>query len=61
MKQKAISILYLIGAIFFIAALIGIVGRMEAEDEEASFKQYCVDVSNGIHPDYKKQLDYCDR
>jgi len=32
---------------------------MDFEDEQMAFTQYCADVSAGIYPDYKKQLNYC--
>lgn len=60
MKRKLLELGYLSGIIFVILALLCIVGRFDFEDESAAFKQYCVDVSNGVYPDYKKQIDYCD-
>ena len=57
MKGKLLELGYLSGIIFVILALLCIVGRFDFEDESAAFKQYCADVSNGVHPDYKKQID----
>jgi hypothetical protein len=50
MKGKLLDLGYLSGIIFVILALLCIVGRFDFEDESAAFKQYCADVSNGVHP-----------
>lgn len=60
MKEKVKKISGISALILFVFALCGLVGRMDADDEHAAFKQYCADVSDGVYPDYKKQLDYCD-
>lgn len=54
-KNDVKIILSMIALIF----LVSIVGKMDFEDEQMAFTQYCDDVSAGIYPDYKKQLNYC--
>lgn len=54
-KNDVKIILTMIGLIF----LVSIVGKMDFEDEQLAFTQYCSDVTAGVYPDYKQQLNYC--
>lgn len=47
------------GIILFIISLLCIVGNIDQQQEQKTFEEYCSNVSSGVHPDYKKQLNYC--
>lgn len=48
----------MIGLILF--ALIVMVGDMDYTNDVAEFKRYCLDVKEGVYPDYKQIIDKCE-
>lgn len=53
--------LFLGGALFIVLVLIGMMGKMEMEDEIAEQEFYCEQVLAGHWPDYKHIADeVCD-
>lgn len=46
-------------AIFLIFS-IAYVGAMDVAHEESEFVNYCIDLSDGVHPDFKNLIDKCE-
>lgn len=53
-----VKIKYVLFTVLFMAS-IAIVGKMDYNDDVAEFKQYCVDVTDGVYPDYKNLISKC--
>lgn len=47
------------GLILITISILCIIGSNDQQQEQKTFEEYCSNVSSGVHPDYKKQLNYC--
>lgn len=48
---------YIVCALLGLLFGLGIVGRMDYEDEQANVKAYCDGVRQNLHPDYNRNYD----
>lgn len=45
----------------FIVVSIAFVGKMDYNDNVEEFNRYCADVTMGVHPDYKRISNQCEK